>query len=337
MKVSVVVPTRNRSTLLSMTLRSVLRQQQVELEVIVIDEASTDDTATMLATLGDARVRIIHHDRPLGVSAARNRGAAEAHGEWLAFVDDDDLWAPDKLARQIQAAETADRDWAYGGSVNITDRGHVVYGRPPLSPEEMVAALPRYNAIPGGGSNVVVRRATWTLAGPFDTRLRNTEDWEMWIRLAKHGPPAWVCSPLVGYRVHNSNSSLDIAEIVRGTKLIETLHHTTADWGRLHRWLAESCLRSGQRREALGQFARAAVRGQLGGVASDLRDILRRRVEHRVRRTRRVRRIGIESTFSGDPWIATAVAWLQLVEGCELLPNEQPPTPVTVSGQTSRS
>ena len=148
----------------------------------------------------------------------------------------------------------------------------------------------------------------WTLAGPFDTRLRNTEDWEMWIRLAKHGPPAWVCSPLVGYRVHNSNSSLDIAEIVRGTKLIETLHHTTADWGRLHRWLAESCLRSGQRREALGQFARAAVRGQLGGVASDLRDILRRRVERRVRRTRRVRRIGIESTFSGDPWIATAVA-----------------------------
>lgn len=337
MNVSVVVPTRNRSTLLSMTLRSVLRQQQVELEVIVIDEASTDDTAAMLATLGDARVRVIHHARPLGVSAARNRGAAEAHGEWLAFVDDDDLWAPDKLARQIQAAETADRDWAYGGSVNITDRGDVVYGRPPLSPEEMVAALPRYNAIPGGGSNVVVRRATWTLAGPFDTRLRNTEDWEMWIRLAKHGPPAWVCSPLVGYRVHNSNSSLDIAEIVRGTKLIETLHHTTADWGRLHRWLAESCLRSGQRREALGQFARAAVRGQLGGVASDLRDILRRRVERRVRRTRGVRCIGIESTFSGDPWIATAVAWLQLVEGCDLLPNEQPPTPVTVSGQTSRS
>ena len=337
MNVSVVVPTRNRSTLLAMTLRSVLRQQQVDLEVIVIDEASTDGTAALLAALGDSRVRVIHHDRPRGVSSARNRGAAEARGEWLAFVDDDDLWAPDKLVRQIDAAQAVGRDWAYTGSVNISDRGQVVHGRPPLCPEEVVAALPRYNAIPGGGSNVVVRRATWTLAGPFDTRLRNTEDWEMWIRLAKHGPPAWVCSPLVGYRVHNSNSSLDIAEIVRGTKLIETLHHTTADWGRLHRWLAESCLRSGQRREALGQFARAAVRGQLGGVASDLRDILRRRVERRVRRTRGVRCIGIESTFSGDPWIATAVAWLQLVEGCDLLPNEQPPTPVTVSGQTSRS
>ena len=64
MNVSVVVPTRNRSILLGMTLRSVLRQQQVELEVIVVDEASTDDTAALLSTLGDARVRVIHHDRP---------------------------------------------------------------------------------------------------------------------------------------------------------------------------------------------------------------------------------------------------------------------------------
>jgi glycosyltransferase involved in cell wall biosynthesis len=281
-----------------------LRQQQVELEVIVINEASTDDTAALLATLGDARVRVIHHDRPRGVSAARNRGAAEAHGEWLAFVDDDDLWAPDKLVRQIHAAQASGRDWAYAGSVNIGDRGQVVYGRPPLPPEEVVAALPRYNAIPGGGSNVVVRRTTWMEVGPFDTRLRNTEDWEMWIRLAKHGPPAWVCSPLVGYRVHNSNSSLDIAEIVRGTKLIEGVHRTTADWGRLHRWLAESCLRSGQRRDAVGQFARAAARGQLRGVVADVSDIVRRRV------VRSVLRLEPEKATTRDPWIA-AVDWLR--------------------------
>src|SRR5262245_43629644 len=141
MNVSVIVPTRNRSALLSRTLRSVLRQQQVEIEVIVIDEASTDDTAALLATVDDARVRVIRHDRPRGVSAARKRGAAAAQGEWVAFVDDDDLWAPDKLARQIHTAQTLDRDWAYAGSVNISDRGEVIYGRPPLSPEEVVAAL----------------------------------------------------------------------------------------------------------------------------------------------------------------------------------------------------
>ncbi len=103
--VSVVIPTRNRSTLLAMALRSVFHQQDVELEVIVVDEASTDDTSTMLATIGDARVRVIRNDAPHGVSAARNSGAAEARGEWLAFLDDDDLWAPTKLARQIHAAE----------------------------------------------------------------------------------------------------------------------------------------------------------------------------------------------------------------------------------------
>jgi hypothetical protein len=331
MDVSVVVPTRNRSALLSMTLRSVLRQQDVDIEVIVVDEASTDDTPAVLAALGDARVRVIHHETPRGVSSARNRGAAHACGEWLAFLDDDDLWAPDKLTQQLHAAQAVGRDWAYAGSVNITDHCRIVYGRPPLLPEEVMAALPRYNAIPGGGSNVVVRRTTWLQAGPFDTRLRNTEDWEMWIRLAKHGPPACVCSPLIGYRVHNSNSSLDIAEIVRGTKLIETMHQTTANWGGLHRWMAESCLRRGQRGAALGQFAKAAIRGEVLGVVSDLGAILRRRVAPRAPTS-------AESTSSSDAWITTAAAWLRLLlEDCARGANKQAWGPVTLSGQTSHA
>jgi glycosyltransferase involved in cell wall biosynthesis len=328
MDVSVVVPTRNRSALLAMTLRSVLHQQNVELEVIVVDEASTDDTPAMLAALGDARVRVIRHETPRGVSAARNRGAAEARGEWLAFLDDDDLWAPDKLARQLQAAQAVGRDWAYTGSVNITNHCRVVHGRPPLSPEEVMAALPGYNAIPGGGSNVAVRRATWLRAGPFDTRLRNTEDWEMWIRLAKHGPPACVSSPLLAYRVHSSNSSLDIGEIVRGTKLIEALHHTVADWGRLHRWLAESCLRRRQRKSALGHFIRAAVRGQARGVASDLGAILWRRV------VQRILRFEGERTVSGDAWIAAAAAWLLEFEGCDHGSPEPTRTSAELAGPT---
>jgi glycosyltransferase involved in cell wall biosynthesis len=317
--ISVVVPTRNRSALLAMTLRSVLRQQDVELEVIVVDEASTDDTPAMLGGLGDARVRVLRHDVPYGVSTARNRGAAAAVGEWLAFVDDDDLWAPDKLAEQLRAAASAGRDWVYTGSVNISDEGHIIYGRPPLAPQQMMAVLPRHNAIPGGGSNVVVRRAAWDRVGPFDTRLRNTEDWEMWIRLAKHGPPAWVARPLLAYRVHDTNASLDIAEIVRGTKLIERLHHTTADWGHIHRWLAESYLRRGQRSAALGQLLRAAVRGQLHGVVADIGDILRRRLT-----SRRGRRS--DPMFASDPWIAVAAEWLHELygqddEGSRLIPH----------------
>jgi glycosyltransferase involved in cell wall biosynthesis len=101
MDVSVVVPTRNRSALLELTLRSVLCQRDVDLELIVVDEGSTDDTPTMLAAVADSRLRVIRNDTPRGVSAARNRGAASARADWVAFLDDDDLWAPDKLTRQL--------------------------------------------------------------------------------------------------------------------------------------------------------------------------------------------------------------------------------------------
>jgi glycosyltransferase involved in cell wall biosynthesis len=304
MDVSVVVPTRNRSLLLATTLRSVLRQKEVDLEVIVIDEASTDDTAGVVAGLNDPRLRIIRHDRPRGVAAARNHGAFEARGEWLAFIDDDDLWAPEKLMLQLEAARAVGREWAYAGSVNFVDDCRVTYGVPPMSPEEVMAALPRYNAVPGGGSNVIVRRATWRRAGPFDTQLRNTEDWEMWLRLAKLGPPAYTPRPLIGRRLHASNSTLDIAEIIRGTKLIEQIHHTTADWGRLHRWLAQSCTRGGDRMAALEQFARAAACGEIWGVASDLSAILRRRLFRLVGiRERRI--------VSDSPWMAEAAMWLR--------------------------
>jgi glycosyltransferase involved in cell wall biosynthesis len=308
--VSVVVPTHNRCELLTVTLRSVLRQRDVDLEVIVVDEASTDETAAILAGLGDPRVRTVRHETPRGVSTARNRGTAEARGDWVAFTDDDDLWAPDKLVRQLHAAQVSGRDWAYTGSVNIADDFRIIHGLPPLPPEQVMATLPRYNTIPGGGSNVVVRRQTLLRAGPFDTRLLNTEDWEMWIRLANAGPPAWVRSPLMAKRVHSSNSSLDTAEIVRGARLIQELHKTTVDWGRLHRWLAESCLRTGQRGAALGQLARAALHGQASNVARDLNAIARRRVNRRSS--------AAQPAMSSDPtWMEEAVDWLCELEGLD--------------------
>jgi len=306
MNVSVVIPTRNRGTLLAMTLRSVLRQQSVDLEVIVVDEASTDDTAKTLAAVTDTRLRIIRHDTPQGLSAARNHGALEARGQWLAFVDDDDLWAPDKLVRQIEAAEQADRDWVYTGSVNI-EGWRIVYSRPPLPPDDTVAALPRYNAIPGGGSNVMWRRTMWMTVGPFDTRFRGGEDWEMSIRSAQYGPPAWVCRPLMAKRVHETNMFLNVSEIMRATRLIEDLHHIHVDWGKVHRWVAERYLRNGQRGAALGQFAKAAMNGEFGGVAEDLSTLLRRRL-------RRHAAVSPHRTAAmNDPWAAEATAWL-----CEL-------------------
>ena len=134
MDVSVIVPTRNRSALLATTLRTVVRQRDVDLEVIVVDDGSTDDTGGVVAALDDPRVLLIRCPPPGGVSAARNVGAAEAHGEWLAFLDDDDLWAPDKLACQLRAAREAGRDWVYGGAVVIERWGTHHAGTAPRCP-----------------------------------------------------------------------------------------------------------------------------------------------------------------------------------------------------------
>jgi glycosyltransferase involved in cell wall biosynthesis len=306
MNVSVVVPTRNRSALLATTIRSVLRQQEVELEVIVVDEASTDDTLAVLNGIGDRRLRVVRHDTPRWLAAARNSGAAEAQGDWIAFLDDDDLWAPEKLVRQIRAAEEAKRDWAYTGSVNF-EGCRIIHGMPPPPPATVVADLPHFYTIPGGGSNIVCRRTAWLRVGPYDTRLRLGEDWEMALRLSKDGPPAWVCSPLIAKRIHTSNLSLDVAAFVSGTKLIEELHETEVDWGQVHRWVAGRHLRSGHRVAALSQFARAAFKGQLRGVVSDLDELFRQKLG-------RPRKADPEAALAADRWKASALLWLRELE-----------------------
>jgi glycosyltransferase involved in cell wall biosynthesis len=308
MDVSVVIPTHNRSALLSTTLRSALRQERVDFEVIVVDEASNDDTPALLSALDDHRVRVLRHEIPRGLSAARNHGAEHACAEWLAFLDDDDLWAPDKLFRQVSAARDAGRDWAYTGSVNI-ENGRIVCSTPAPSEEEVVATLPRFPILPGGGSNVIVRRETFTQIGPFDTRLVwGMEDWEFSIRLAKHGWPAGLREPLMAKRIHSSNMFGETDRIVRATTVIQTLHETPIDWGRMNRWLAERYLRERRWLTALSMSTKAAAHGEVAGVAA----VLLSHVSDRLRRT-----LGLQR---GRPRIpsnreaALAAAWLREFE-----------------------
>jgi len=100
--VSVVVPSHNRARLLRRTLRSILAQHLTDLEVVLVDDGSTDETP-QITNGADPRIVVIRNQEPGGVSAARNRGIAAARGEWIAFCDDDDLWSPDKLSRQLMA------------------------------------------------------------------------------------------------------------------------------------------------------------------------------------------------------------------------------------------
>jgi glycosyltransferase involved in cell wall biosynthesis len=272
--VSVVVPTHDRRRLVLRTLRSILWQREVDFEVIVVDDGSSDGTAEVVAGLGDARVRLVRHDTAQGDAAARNRGVAEAAGEWLAFCDDDDLWAPDKLARQLQAARDTGCSWVYTGEVHVDAGGMVVGGSPPMPPAALVERLAQANVVPGGCSAVLLRREALAGEEPFDgRRYRHFADWDLWIRLARRGPPAWVPAPLVGYRIHPGNASHDVAGMVAELDVLERRHGVRVDRVSFYRYAALLCRRAGRRGGALTWYLRAALRDRqylLTGVARDL-------------------------------------------------------------------
>ena len=123
--VTVVLPTRDRWPLLSRALASVFAQEAVTLEVVVVDEDSTDETPRKLATIADERLRVVRNSPARGVAAARNRGIGEARGSWTAFLDDDDVWAPHKLRTQLEAAARPEVDLVYAGAVVIDGDGAV--------------------------------------------------------------------------------------------------------------------------------------------------------------------------------------------------------------------
>jgi glycosyltransferase involved in cell wall biosynthesis len=271
--VSVVIPTRDRLDLLAQTVHTVLAQE-VDLEVIVVDEASTDGTSTWLASQDDPRLRTVHHDRPAGLPTARNAGIDASRGGWVAFVDDDDLWLPRKLGDQLAAAERAGRRWAFGGALDITGEPRLLRVTVPSS--EDANRLLWSNVIPGGGSNVLVRRDLLEAAGGFDPLLPTSEDWDLWIRLSLLSPPAVVPRPVLAYRIHAGNMSRKVDAMIAGMRLIESRYWTERggegiDWDDAFRWIGASALRAGDR-AAARQIALEAVRA---GHAGSLRRLAR--------------------------------------------------------------
>ena len=313
--ISVVIPTRNRRRLLALALASVLDQRGVRLEVIVVDEASTDDTVEMVRSIADPRVRLVRHAVPLGKSAARNRGIAESAGDWIAFLDDDDLWAPDKLRLQLQALRAERRAWAYTGAVNITDDHRILGGAPPRAPEEVARSLHRVNGVPGGCSTVLVRKETLPRDG-FDRRYRLCEDWDLWIRLARTGLPACVPHPLVGYRVHGGNSSMDTARFLAELDMIEKQYGGPVDRVVFYRHLARVCLRMNRQWPAVGFYLRAAGRDPgsylIHGFVSDVAGVFRSFADRFRQRLGWPRRSSSETLTHPDTlWKEEARVWLE--------------------------
>jgi glycosyltransferase involved in cell wall biosynthesis len=265
-EVSVVVPTRDRWPLLaSHALRAALAQEDVGLELIVVDDGSVDGTADRVASLADPRVRLIRHKTPQGVAAARNAGLAVAAGGWTAFLDDDDLWSPRKLRTQLDAA--GEHGWVYSACVLVDDDATVVAADVFPSPESLAGRLLHGNVVPGGCSNVIARTELVRAVGGFDETLAYSEDWDLWIRLARAEPPAACDEVLVAHVEHGSNALHRYRPDVLG-EFERVVRKYDGDERRAARrvrrrgvlsWLASEHLRAGDRRRAARAYGRIAL------------------------------------------------------------------------------
>jgi glycosyltransferase involved in cell wall biosynthesis len=258
-EVTVVVPTRDRWPLLSSNaLPSALRQSDVSLELVVVDDGSSDGTAERLAALADPRMRVIRHESSRGVAAARNAGIRAARGAWVAFLDDDDLWAPHKLRAQLDEASEAGADVVYAAAVIVDEARNVLAADIFPSPDELEPRLLRSNVIPGGCSSVVARSALLREVGGFDERLTYTEDWELWIRLVRAGRVAACSEVLVAHVEHPANALFRYRpDVASESEYVISKHggDLSAEAVRRRRrgmleWLAHEYRRSGRSREA---------------------------------------------------------------------------------------
>lgn len=204
--ISVVIPAYNRERTIARAIAAVLAQTYATIEIVVVDDASVDGTAATVEALGHSKVRLVRHERNRGAAAARNTGVAEARGAWIAFQDSDDDWLPEKLARQAAHMASLSGDYVatfctkidYGCDQNRN------YGRRLVScmpdPREDIRSgdlhrrLMRGNII--GPQTVLIEKAAFLAAGGFDTRLRNNEDWDFFIRLSERGKIGFLDDPL---------------------------------------------------------------------------------------------------------------------------------------------
>ena len=266
--VSVVMPAYNAESTIGSSLRSVLNQTFIQLEVMVVDDGSTDSTAAIAAEIAaaDSRARVIRQTNA-GVAAARNEGILQARGDLVAFIDADDLWHPAKIEKQVELlrrlGDSVGLIYTWSWFIDEVDRLEARFFAPSEG-GDVYATLVLHNIV-GNGSVPLVRKACLVDCGGFDTGLRaraaqGCEDLRLWLRIAEHYEFAVVPEFLVGYRRDAASMSQNIDEMRRSYSLVigeaRRMHPEIPDcvfrWsrGKFLFYLAESCAMSGRRLRA---------------------------------------------------------------------------------------
>jgi glycosyltransferase involved in cell wall biosynthesis len=204
--VTIVIPTYNRSLLLKRAVQSVLNQTYSNLEVLIVDDKSTDKTEEVARELEkkDDRVRYIRQAKNQGAPAARNRGIKEAKGKYIGLLDDDDEYLKDKIELQVEKFKNNPRlGLVYGGFRVIREAGEK---KPVDKQAKQKGDVSRklLNRCFIGSPTVLVKREAFEKVGGFDENLQSCQDWDMWYRISKEYPFDYIDRVVAKYYLHDS-------------------------------------------------------------------------------------------------------------------------------------
>jgi glycosyltransferase involved in cell wall biosynthesis len=216
--VSVVIPVYNGERFLAETVHSALTQTHRDVEVIVVDDGSTDGTPEVISHLGGS-VRSLRQSNQ-GVAAARNAGIAAARGHFVAFLDADDVWLPDKLERQLALFESNPSLGAVGCGNLVADERLTTVAEHLAPPCDLSSILLlRSNGGLTGGSTLIARTEVLRRLGGYDTRLSTSADWDLVVRIVRHYEVASVREALMHYRLHGTNMHANVPLLEKDMRL----------------------------------------------------------------------------------------------------------------------
>ncbi|GAB4190982.1 MAG: glycosyltransferase [Coleofasciculaceae cyanobacterium] len=212
-KVSVIIPVYNGEKTILKTIQSVQEQTFSNFEIIVINDGSTDGTLEQVSTVQDSRIKIFSYTNG-GLSVARNRGISHATGEFLTFLDADDLWTPDKLELQLAALQAhPEAGLAYSWTVSMDEKGEKFHPGISVSYEGNVYRQLLLGNFIASGSNAMLRKQAIESAGEFDPTLKSIEDWDYWLRVVPHWSFVVVPKPQILYRQSSSSMSAKVEKM----------------------------------------------------------------------------------------------------------------------------
>jgi glycosyltransferase involved in cell wall biosynthesis len=233
-KVSVIIPTYNAMRYLPETMETALAQTMADFEVIVVNDGSTDSVIEWVAQITDPRVRIISQVNQ-GLSGARNTGVKNAKGEYVAFLDADDLWKPTKLEKQVACMESNPQvglvyTWTAMADQNGKPTGRVIASE---AEGDVWQQLIEFNMV-CCGSTPLIRRSCFEQIGSFAADVSPSDDWDMWLRIATQYKFGVVKEPLILYRQHPGNSSKNLQRMLETSRILIERTFATAPTELLH-------------------------------------------------------------------------------------------------------